>query len=363
MLYRRGYQCFRLALRHRKHLLLRQIVMLQHHTLIRVRFAQHRVLLRWRKHWLNREKPGTKFIGVVLTERFGDIVACEPVVRYLRRQYPDAYIVWFVRKPYRELLESHPGLDLVVLVQCLNEAILIRKGNLFDRFVNLHINGKMCSLCGTPTLNFDGNPEITPDNYHQHGSLLPVFCEGAGLPPLEDQPHIHISPTYVSRVDGLNLPSEYVAIHCVSEEASKNWRNDRWSELVMQLTEVMGVSVVEVGLKQAILSTSPQYHNFCGKISISETAEVIKRASTFVGVDSGPAHLANAVNTPGVILLGPYRGSKRFLPYTGMYADSSMTELLYADNGLDTLTVDEVYQAIRRQLINPSLGYFSIKLC
>jgi len=43
-------------------------------------------------------------------------------------------------------------------------------------------------------------------------------------------------------------------------------------------------------------------------LPIREVAELIRRADLFVGTDSGPAHLADAVGTPGVILYAPHRG-------------------------------------------------------
>ena len=64
-----------------------------------------------------------------------------------------------------------------------------------------------------------------------------------------------------------------------------------------------------------------------GMLSILETAEVIRRAELFVGIDSGPAHLANAVATPGVILIGQYNAFKRFMPYSGLYATERATLL------------------------------------
>ena len=64
------------------------------------------------------------------------------------------------------------------------------------------------------------------------------------------------------------------------------------------------------------------YSNLCGQSGIAETAEDdSRRAALFIGIDSGPAHLANAVKTPGVILLGRYLTWDYYMPYTGFYAD------------------------------------------
>ncbi len=45
--------------------------------------------------------------------------------------------------------------------------------------------------------------------------------------------------------------------------------------------------------------------NLVGRLGLKQLAEVLERASLLVSVDSGPAHLANAVGTPVVVLFGP----------------------------------------------------------
>ncbi len=52
-----------------------------------------------------------------------------------------------------------------------------------------------------------------------------------------------------------------------------------------------------------------------------ESAEVLRRATLFIGIDSGPSHLANAVKTPGIILMGRLLHWDSYMPYTGFYAD------------------------------------------
>ena len=99
-------------------------------------------------------------------------------------------------------------------------------------------------------------------------------------------------------------------------------------------------------------SDSGHYRNLCGKLSIPETAAVISRARLFVGIDSGPAHLANAVGTFGVVLLGEYNLFSRYLPYTGGYGDGSNSRLVYADGPASTLSVAAVHAEIAAALEN-----------
>ena len=173
--------------------------------------------------------------------------------------------------------------------------------------------------------------------YLTFGSLLAAFCQGAGLPPLQDGPKVYIPDPVVKTVDTLALPETFISIHCISKEACKDWPAEKWTEFTRCFTRETGIHVVEVGTEAlcATLNNDPgcRYVNLCGKLSILETAEVIRRSALFVGIDSGPGHLANAVETHGVILLGAYRIYKKYLPYSGDYATGKKATLLYSKEG------------------------------
>ncbi|MCP6657752.1 hypothetical protein NL521_27855, partial [Klebsiella pneumoniae] len=91
------------------------------------------------------------------------------------------------------------------------------------------------------------------------------------------------------------------------------------------------IKVIEVGLQSDLgRSQSEHYIDLCGKLSLLETAEVIRGSKLFVGIDSGPAHIANAVGTYGIILLGQYRAFNCYQPYSGAFADGSMASVIYS---------------------------------
>jgi heptosyltransferase III len=77
--------------------------------------------------------------------------------------------------------------------------------------------------------------------------------------------------------------------------------------------------IVEIGLDSNLGLEIEGYHNFCGQFSLLETAEIIKRADYFIGIDSGPAHFANAVGTFGFLLFGKLINFENYMPYSGKY--------------------------------------------
>ncbi len=301
---------------------------------------------------LARQNPRPQLIAISLIEHMGDIVACLPVADYVRQQNPDAYILWIVGRRYRELVAAHPALNETIQVQCLTEWLLLQNCHFFDEIIELHPDGRFCSTCWIRLNKTTGDRRVTIDNYYEFGKLQDSFCIGAGLPRLDRAPRLDIPASVAARIDRLNLPEKFIVVHTTSNESSRDWTPQRWHELVTRLLQAWDGSVVEVGLVSGLdLRRDPRVLDLCGKLSILETGEVIRRAEAFVGVDSGPAHLANAVNVPGVILLGQYRAFQRYMPYTGPYEQAARADLLYADGPAATIPVERVYAALARRLM------------
>ena len=296
------------------------------------------------------KKTDVTIIAVSLIENFGDIVACEPVIRHLRQNHPDAFIVWLVREPFRELVESNPHIDKVVTVFCLTEWIWLSRCQLFDVTVDLHLEGRVCQLCAIPLRKRTGNREITHDNYFHFGSLLSAFSQSAGLPALTESPRVYIPDVVRRKVDAKSLPQSSVVFHCNSKELIRDWLTQNWQNLAEKMISLYGVTILEVGTKSVLAQCGlSSYVNLCEELSLLETAEVIRRSSLFVGIDSGPAHFANALGVRGVVLLGHYHQFKRYLPYANN-TSSTKPELVYNDGPVAAIEVDRVLAVIGRQL-------------
>lgn len=281
-----------------------------------------------------------KLIAVIRTEHFGDIVAAEPISRLIRARYPDAYVVWFVKPAFKELVKLNPSIDEVHQEFCVTERQVIRRSGVFDEFFELQFkNNNHCPKCQ----KFTENPlalerGIDVFTYFSFGNLLEVFAKTGGLIgvhdafPADDHPKLFLQDAHRRRADGLGLPAKFIAIHCQSNYAPKDWPQDRWKQLVNWLVETYPYDVVEIGLKSNLDIQSPRYHNLCGKLSIMETAEVIRRAAYFIGLDSGPSHLANATGTYGMVLMGALNNFLSYNPYAGDFGGLKNATLIRKDN-------------------------------
>src|SRR5260221_8927066 len=120
-------------------------------------------------------------------------------------------------------------------------------------------------------------------------------------------------------------------MHCEASQELRNGTSSKWQDLADWVADTLGIDVVEVGTRATIKCSSQKHHGLCGRLTLLQTAEVIRNASLYVGIDSGPAHLANAVGTRGVLIFGKYQCFDRYMPYSGRFADEQHCAILFAD--------------------------------
>ena len=297
-----------------------------------------------------RQMPGRRFVMIGLTERMGDVVAAEPVAQWARDTYPDAHIVWVTRAPFSAVASSFTGVDSVVTVGCITEWMLVWASGVAEVVWDLHLSSQICPVCSLPVPKTGVAARIGYDNYFDFGNLLAIRCLSAGLPPIEAGPVLLPGPEVRRAVDAFGLADRFVVIHCAPSEPDRDWSTEKWRQLVATLADQRGLCVVEIGLHPlAIPQDGPNRRDLCGT-TMMEMAEIIRRATLFVGIDSGPAQMANAVGTPGVVLMGRYVRWDDHMPYTGGYEDGRLGRLVRVRGPLPELDSSTATEAVLQQL-------------
>lgn len=305
--------------------------------------------------WLKSQKlrsPRRRVIGILLAEHFGDIVACEPLLRYVRSLHPHDRLYWIVRPPFRELVDFHPDLNGVILEKNVLFSVLLQEYSAFDHLYFPYLSTRVYHYTGRRLINpIADRLGADTTNYFSFGNILEAFSQFAGLPPLVGTPRLYIQTQHLTRVEKLGLPRRFVVVHCHSNYAPKDWQVNHWERLVHDLTANFQLDVVEVGLESTLSVAEPGYRNLCGTLDLLETAEVIRRAVAFVGVESGPAHLANAVGTYGYVLLGWLNDIRDYMPYSGAYQTGENARLVRNPDGpCSELPYEAVWETIREGL-------------
>ena len=291
--------------------------------------------------------PGRPFCGILLIEHIGDIVACEPVIAQVRASHPNAFVVWIVKPEFASLLANHPNLSAVVPVDSILAVEAIVDSRVFDVTVDLHVNAKPTDVAGRLYRKTLGDPAIDTENYLGKGSLLRSFSLGAGIEPRSAAPTIYVPADAVAAIDARSLPETFVVVHAAAGTTQeKNWSPPNWRDLARYIVDRYDTDVIEIGLEPVIDLEHPRFRTFCGQLSLMETAELIRRSAFFLGVDSGPAHMAIAWRRPALLLFGRYRGSDTFNPFDGYYGERADALILRYPGILHDQPVDIVIEAL-----------------
>jgi ADP-heptose:LPS heptosyltransferase len=129
--------------------------------------------------------------------------------------------------------------------------------------------------------------------------------------------------SYVERLlaeEGISVDAPLVVIHTGSNWQSRTWYPERWAALADRLNAASGASVIFVGTTQEepeVIETRRLMHTqsvaLIGRTDIPQLAALFQRADLFVGTDSGPRHVAGAVQTPHVVLMSSQDDTDRWL--------------------------------------------------
>lgn len=163
-----------------------------------------------------------------------------------------------------------------------------------------------------------------------------------------------------------------LAVSVGTKVQAKDWGRDNWRALLSRLAaEMPGRGLMLLGApeeREASAFAAAGWEsggggavvNLCGALTPRESAAAIERAALFLGHDSGPMHLAAAVNTPLVAVFAARNIPRQWFPFGSRY------EVVYHrvdcwGCGLETcteqakkcivsITVEEVLAAVRRLL-------------
>lgn len=300
--------------------------------------------------------PKKTYIGVLLAQHLGDIVAAEPIIGGLHEKYKDAEIYWIVRRPFADLVVHHPRLSGLFIEENLFVSIWLTKLSPFTHFFNLHLNDirfepNLYSALENPKA---AELNITKDNYYDKLSLLGIFSALCGLDVADRAPKLYTGDTKYPLPFGGN----YWLMHRRSTDITREWKDEHWNQLIDYLTQEHGVNIVEIGTDSPLTCSNPQFLSLVGQTSILETAVLIRSAGFFLGIDSGPTHIANAFEIPAFIICGQFVNFKSYMSYSGAYTNKNIATIYFNPTGsaheLSYLEVLEPLQHTLKEIKNLS---------
>ena len=261
----------------------------------------------------------------------GDIIHTLPAAASLRASFPEARITWAVESRWAQLLESNGSVDRVVEIDRRRGAILESLHRLraepYDLAIDFqglvksavvarlshpaHILGYERSVVREPVATWFYDEAAPTHSAHVIDMRLDLAA-AAGAQILR-----RAFPLPEGRPEG-QLPSGgFVLASPLAGWGSKQWPMEHYRALAARLRRELDLPLVLNGPPAAL----PQLNSIAGAVphlsGIPGLIYATRRATAVIGVDSGPLHLAAALNKPGIAIFGPTDPARN-----GPYSDS-----------------------------------------
>ncbi len=336
-------------------------------------------------------------ILAIQIKRIGDLILTAPALTRLRQARPDARITLVTMGAAGQLVPAIPAVDTHFSYRYRRPNLRMWGSLLLDRYDTvLDFNGTDRSAFMTWLTGADRRVTYAKRARGPWRERTYTHTSGAKLRPLHTVDHMGAlldaigvpadgGPTPLSLdipgpvqagVDDLlarhGLEGPFAVIHPGTARPEKYWKAERWAEVIRECTGgprrlpcviTGGNDPDETRHLSAILAALDSGHTggvgaplmLAGKLSLLETAAVIRRADLALGVDTAAMHLASAFEVPQVVLFGPtnpYHWRPRHPDARILLAghDGVMTEADYTmrleERSMDAISAAQVIDAI-----------------
>ncbi|HPQ70703.1 MAG TPA: lipopolysaccharide heptosyltransferase II [bacterium] len=274
---------------------------------------------------------------IVQTAYLGDVVLAQPLWANLKAVRPDATIDALVQPQWASLLAGDAQLHQVISFD--KRGAHRGLGGLRKMAEQLRAEKYDLALCPHPSLRsalllwvaqiprrigfgdsagaFFFTEKIVRDRTaHEIDRVLSLLTALDNSPPAPmREPRLHVSPEADERVVALLKEAglherKFVCAHPGSVWATKRWPAERFGETLSALARDGYRPVVlggkdDIELANIVQDTCGELPlNLAGRLSLPELTALLARASLLLTNDSGPMHIAGAVNTPVVAIFG-----------------------------------------------------------
>jgi heptosyltransferase I len=299
------------------------------------------------------EGPPPRDICIVMLSAIGDAVHVLPVANALKRAWPESRITWVVQSVPHGLVAGHPAIDDFVVFhrrrgvgawRSFNEVRRVLRGRSFDLLLGLQVYlkaGLITALVDARVkLGFDRarardaqwlftthripthDPQHVQDQYFEFLDWLGVEA---------DSVEWRLEPTAAEREAQkeffARLGRPACAVVLATSKPQKDWTAAGYARVLDEVERVHGLRPVIVGgPSPAERAAAAEVTRLTGARVVDALGDDVRRllwllegSALAISPDTGPLHIARAVETPVVGLYG-YTNPKRTGPYR-MYGD------------------------------------------
>lgn len=319
-------------------------------------------------------------ILILKLSAIGDCVLASPVSSLLRQAFPQAHIAWVVQERCRDVVEGNPFLSEVIIwrkghpLRSLLSVTREVRARKFDVLLDLQGILKSSLL-----MRFSNVPtRLTSERSRTlaRWAATQTIPEPDGLHPLER--YLHRAKTMCEMVSGqwsvvngqwsMVMPvmgedrrfaesflrdagvtenDVLIGFNPGASRESKRWDAAKFAQVMDEVIEQHDAKTIVFGgpsdvesCKKVLSLTHAKPISAVGKTTLKQFAALAERCRAFVTCDTGPMHVAAAMNVPIVAIYCPAE-PKRITPYGERHV------VLPRDGAAHEVEVAEVMEALQ----------------
>jgi len=277
-------------------------------------------------------------ILVIRLSSLGDILLTTPLLESLREAFPLARIDFCTKEQFSYLLKLDPGIhkvikaknqmsfrelrDLRQLVKLSNYNLIVdAHNNLRSIYLRMFHGAKVLVfrkysfrklLLVKLKINLMKNlPPIT-ERYRRIITRIP----GLEFKTEKPKPVVYTNETSQRAIDnmltslGLNEGTKLVCIAAASHHFTKTYPAEYYAELIKKFDSsqtaffLTGIGKDSVNIKKIKELTGKNVYDLCDKLETEDLVALMKRCSLVLCGDTGPMHIAEALEVPIVMMAG-----------------------------------------------------------
>jgi heptosyltransferase I len=284
-------------------------------------------------------------IGIVMLTAVGDAVHVLPVVNTIKREAPETHITWVLQPGPAALVQGHPAVDEIVTFDRHRgwRAFADVRRELARRPFDLVIGLQSYLKAGVITAMTRAPIKLGYDRGRAR-DLNWLFTNER----IEARPARHVQDEYLEFLEHLRMPTEpldwglgpwehelayrreigtrfdrpLAALVIGSSKPGKDWLPDRWASLCDTLHDDFGLQPVLVGgrspreeeSERGIMAGARTRPVSLLGSGLRNLVSILHASSLVISLDTGPLHMAVALDRPTISLLG-YSNPLRTGPY------------------------------------------------
>jgi heptosyltransferase-2 len=275
-----------------------------------------------------------KFL-IIRFSSIGDIVLTTPVIRCLKQQVPDAELHFLVKDKFRSVVEHNPYIDkLHVLAHSWELMMEELQTEEYDYIIDLHHNIKTLKI----------KKALKKKSFSFYKLNIQKYIYTAFK--INLMPGVHIVDRYLKTVESFGVKNDgkgldyfigskeetkrgdipashhagYIACVIGAAHNTKKWPVHKWKEFCEKLNHpviLLGGPEDRVKGDEIAASDTIKIYNACGKFSINESADLVRKSKLVITHDTGLMHIAAAYKKPIISLWGNTVPAFGMTPYYG----------------------------------------------